>query len=117
MNCPAARPTDANDLQKDRQTISYSGTQDRFWSESDYITLSPTSRVTETTTETGMPLIGINMDFTIGWDWPDEEVSDLVLEFKERGASEPTRYIIYEHTFTVENDLVLSAVVLDTAAQ
>lgn len=97
------------DPQKDRQTISYSGTQDRFWSESDYITLSPTSTVTETTTETGMPLIGINMDFTIGWDWPDEEVSDLVLEFKERGASVPIRYIIYEHTFTVENDLVLSA--------
>jgi hypothetical protein len=97
------------DPEKDRQTISYSGTQDIFWSESDYITMSPTSTVSQTTTETGMPLIGVNMDFTIGWDWPDEEISDLVLEFKERGAVNPTRYIIYEHTFTVENDLVLSA--------
>jgi len=97
------------DPERDRQKISYSGTQGRFWSESDYITISPTSTVTQTITETGMPLIGINMDFTIGWDWPDEEISDLVLEFKERGEVEPTIYIIYEHTFTVENDLVLSA--------
>ena len=63
----------------------------------------------QTTNESGMPLILIDFDFTMGWDWPDEEISDLALEYKERGSEFPTRHIISEHTFTVENDLVLDA--------
>ena len=63
----------------------------------------------QTTNESGMPLILIDFQFTMGWNWPDEDVSDIALEYKERGSEFPTRHIISEHTFTVENDLVLDA--------
>ena len=91
----------------DQQKISYYGITDVFASNSDFIALSPSSNMVQTTNESGMPLILIDFGFTIGWDWPDEEISDIALEYKERGSEFPTRHIISEHTFTVENDLVL----------
>ncbi len=97
------------DPEYDQQRISYYGIEDRFASNSDAITLHTSSNMVQTTNESGMPWIIVDYDFTIGWDWPDEDISDLALEFKERGNEHPTRLIIAEHTFTVENDLVLDA--------
>ena len=82
---------------------------DMFASNSEFISLASSSSMVQTTNESGMPLILLDFDFTIGWDWPDEEISDLALEYKERGFEFPTRHIISEHTFRVENDLVLEA--------
>ena len=93
----------------DQQRISYYGFTDTFQSNSDFIDLMSTSSMVQTTNETGMPLILIDFNFQIGWDWPDEEISDLALEYKERGSEFPTRHIIADHTFRVENDLVLDA--------
>jgi len=93
----------------DRQRISYYGITDMFASSSDYITLAQSSQMIQTTNESGMPWILIDFDFTVGWDWPDEDISDLSLEYKERGEEFATRHIIAEHTFVVENDLVLDA--------
>ncbi len=97
------------DSEVDQQRISYYGVTDMFASSSEYITLATSSNMVQTTNESGMPLILIDFDFTVGWDWPDEDISDLALEYKERGSEFPTRHIISEHTFTVENDLVLDA--------
>ena len=97
------------DSEVDQQRISYYGITDTFQSQSQYIHLDTISDMTQTTNESGMPLILIDFHFTMGWDWPDEEISDLALEYKERGSEFPTRHIIAEHTFTVENDLVLEA--------
>ncbi|MDC3290078.1 hypothetical protein OAU97_00040 [bacterium] len=97
------------DDEVDQQRISYYGITDSFASQSDFITLSPTSSMVQTTNESGMPWILVDFDFTVGWDWPDEDISDMALEYKERGSEFPTRHIIAEHTFTVENDLVLDA--------
>ena len=97
------------DSEVDQQRISYYGTTDVFTSNSEFISLASSSNMVQTTNESGMPLILIDFDFTMGWDWPDEEISDLALEYKERGSEFPTRHIISEHTFTVENDLVLDA--------
>ena len=97
------------DSNVDQQRISYYGITDSFASNSEFINLASSSSMVQTTNESGMPLILIDFDFTIGWDWPDEEISDLALEYKERGEDSPTRHIIAEHTFTVENDLVLEA--------
>ena len=97
------------DSEVDKQRISYYGTTDMFASNSEFISLASSSNMVQTTNESGMPLILIDFDFTMGWDWPDEEISDLALEYKERGSEFPTRHIISEHTFTVENDLVLDA--------
>jgi len=97
------------DSEVDQQRISYYGISDIFASNSEYINLATTSSMVQTTNESGMPLILIDFQFTIGWDWPDEEISDLALEYKERGSEFPTRHIIAEHTFVVENDLVLDA--------
>ena len=97
------------DSEVDQQRISYYGITDVFSSNSDFISLASSSTMVQTTNESGMPLILIDFDFTMGWDWPDEEISDLALEYKERGSEFPTRHIISEHTFTVENDLVLDA--------
>jgi hypothetical protein len=46
--------------------------------------------------------------FVIGWDWPDEEMGDVALLYKERGASDESRILLLEHTFRVENDLMLA---------
>jgi hypothetical protein len=59
---------------------------DTFWSESDFITLMSTSSMHETTNESGLPWIQLAFHFEIGWDWPDEEMGDVALIYKERGS-------------------------------
>ena len=97
------------DSEIDQQIISYYGVSDTFASNSDVINLATSSSMIQTTNDSGMPWILIDYEFTIGWDWPDEDISDLALVYKERGSEYPTRHIIAEHTFVVENDLVLDA--------
>ena len=62
----------------------------------------------ETTNESGLPWIIVTYDFVFAWDWPDEEMGDLALLFKERGSPEDKQLLILEHTFRVENDFTLS---------
>ena len=93
---------------RDAQRISYSGVNDTFWSESDYIHLLPTSTMRQTTNESGLPWIIITYNFVFAWDWPDEEMGDVALLFKERGSPEDRELLILEHTFRVENDFILS---------
>ena len=93
---------------RDAQRISYSGINNTFWSESDFITLLTTSSMQETTNESGLPWIIVTFEFIIGWDWPDEEMGDVALMFKERGSEYDSQILLLEHTFRVENDLVLS---------
>ena len=97
------------DSEVDQQIISYYGVNDIFASNSDVIDLATSSSMIQTTNDSGMPWILIDYQFTISWDWPDEDISDLSLVYKERGEEYPTRHIIAEHTFVVENDLVLDA--------
>ncbi len=97
------------DSEVDQQRVSYYGITDTFESKSDFINLATSSTMVETTNDSGMPWILVDYDFTISWDWPDEDISDISLEYKERGNEFPTRHIIAEHTFVVENDLVLDA--------
>ena len=93
---------------RDAQRISYSGVNDTFWSESDFITLMSTSAMLETTNESGLPWIQLAFHFEIGWDWPDEEMGDVALIYKERGSAFEDRILLLEHTFRVENDLMLA---------
>ena len=93
---------------RDAQRISYSGLNNSFWSESDYIHLLPSSSMRETTNESGLPWIIVTYNFVFAWDWPDEEMGDLALLFKERGSPEDRELLILEHTFRVENDFTLS---------
>ena len=93
---------------RDAQRISYSGLNNTFWSESNYIHLLPSSNMRETTNESGLPWIIVTDDFIFAWDWPDEEMGDLALLFKERGSMEDSELLILEHTFRVENDFTLS---------
>ena len=97
------------DSEVDQQRVSYYGITDMFASNSEYINLASSSSMVQTTNDSGMPLILLDFHFTMDWNWPDEDISDLALEYKERGSDFPTRHIISEHTFTVENDLVLDA--------
>jgi len=97
------------DPERDQQRISYNGRTDTWTSESEYITLQPSSSAEVTTNDTGLPWIQTTFDFQFSWDWPDEDISDLALEYKELGSSTPTRIEFIEHTFSVENDLVLDA--------
>ena len=97
------------DSDVDQQKLSYYGVSDTFASNSQFIELATSSDMVQTTNDSGMPLILLDFDFIIGWDWPDEDISDIALEYKERGSEFPTRHIIAEHTFTVENDLVIEA--------
>ena len=97
------------DPERDQQRISYNGRTDTWNSESDYITLLQSSSAEVTTNDTGLPWIQTTFDFQFSWDWPDEDISDLALEFKELGSPTPTRIEFIEHTFSVENDLVLDA--------
>ena len=62
----------------------------------------------ETTNESGLPWIIVTYNFVFAWDWPDEEMGDLALLFKERGSMEDSELLILEHTFRVENDFTLS---------
>jgi hypothetical protein len=94
--------------QRDAQSISYSGLNNTFWSDSPYLNLLPTSSMVETTNESGLPWIMLEFNFIISWDWPDEEMGDLALVYKELGSPDPSRILILEHTFRVENDLMLS---------
>lgn len=96
------------DPAKDRQVISYSGFNDTFWSESEYLTLSPSSFTDTTTNASGMPWILVTFNFQFSWDWPDEEYGDLALIFKERGEADARVMVFADYTFKVENDLVLS---------
>ena len=93
---------------RDVQRISYSGINNTFWSESQYLTILQSSSMYQTTNDSGLPWIMLTFDFVIGWDWPDEEMGDVALLFKERGSSDDSRIILLEHTFRVENDLMLS---------
>jgi hypothetical protein len=93
---------------RDAQRISYSGMNDTFWSESDFINLLSTSSMHETTNESGLPWIQLTFNFEIGWDWPDEEMGDVALIYKERGSEFEDRILLLEHTFRVENDLMLA---------
>ena len=97
------------DSEVDQQRISYYGMTDMFASNSEFINLASSSSMVQTTNESGMPLILIDFQFTMGWNWPDEDVSGLCSGIQGRGSEFPTRHIISEHTFTVENDLVLDA--------
>ena len=93
---------------RDAQRISYSGMNDTFWSESEFIDLFSTSSMHETTNESGLPWIQLAFHFEIGWDWPDEEMGDVALIYKERGSPYEDRILLLEHTFRVENDLMLA---------
>ena len=93
---------------RDAQSISYSGTNNTFWSDSPYIHLLSTSRMMQTTNESGLPWIMLDFHFKFSWDWPDEEMGDVALLYKELGSSDPSRILLLEHTFRVENDLMLS---------
>ena len=93
---------------RDAQRISYSGMNDTFWSESEFITLMSTSTMHQTTNDSGLPWIQLTFHFEIGWDWPDEEMGDVALIYKERGSEYEDRILLLEHTFRVENDLMLA---------
>lgn len=93
---------------RDAQQISYSGINNTFWSESNFITLLTSSKMVETINESGLPWIQLTFDFVISWDWPDEEMGDVVLRYKERGSTDDSQILLLEHTFRVENDLMLS---------
>ena len=92
---------------RDAQAISYSGRNDTFWSDSPYINLLPTSTMVERTNESGLPWIIVTFQFKFSWDWPDEEMGDVALLYKELGNTDPSRILLLEHTFRVENDLML----------
>jgi len=97
------------DPERDQQKISYNG-RSGMWSYDDaYLELLPSSTTSVTTNTSGLPWIFINFDFKFSWDWPDEDISDLALVYKELGSTEPTRIEFDEYTFSVENDLVLDA--------
>ena len=105
------------DPTRDQQRISYSGQNNTFWSDGPYIILDDSCNdgddggcgVPVITNDTGIPWIRPSFIFRFSWDWPDEDLSDLALEYKELGVEVPTRVIFEEHTFRVENDLVLDA--------
>ena len=94
--------------ERDAQSISYSGLNNTFWSDSSFIELHSTSNMIQTTNESGLPWIMLEFNFMFSWDWPDEEMGDVALIYKERGNKDPSRILLLEHTFRVENDLMLS---------
>ena len=94
---------------KDRQTIAYSGFNDTFWSESDFIQILPSSHTQQILDNSQLPLIIPHFNFRFGWDWPDEQISDVSLHYKEKGRGESTIKEFSNMTFTVENDLVLNS--------
>ena len=105
------------DPDRDQQRLSYSGVNNTFWTEDDFLIIVPacSSDLDEScgaqviTNETGLPWVIVNFAFEFSWDWPDADLSDVALEFSQLGSPEPTRIIFTEHTFRVENDLVLDA--------
>jgi hypothetical protein len=67
------------------------------------------STMVETTNESGLPWIIVTFQIKFGWDWPDEQMGDVALLYKERASSGDSRILLLEHTFRVENDLVLAS--------
>ena len=67
------------DSEVDQQRISYYGITDTFASHSNYLNLASTSSMVQTTNDSGMPWILLDYQFTMGWDWPDEEMGDVAL--------------------------------------
>ena len=63
------------DPERDQQRISYNGRTDVWSSESEFITILPSSSAVVTTNDTGLPWIHTNFNFQFSWDWPDEDVS------------------------------------------
>ena len=49
----------------------------------------------------------LDFHFKFSWDWPDEEMGDVALIYKELEVQD-LLYSLLEHTFRVENDLMLS---------
>jgi hypothetical protein len=97
------------DPERDQQRISYSGVNDSFWTEgADIELLSTRTDAKVLTNNTGLPWILIDFRFAFGWDWPDEDISDVALIYDQLGSS-PINVEFMEHTFRVENDLVLDA--------
>ena len=95
--------------ENDQQVIAYSGVNDSWWSNSEYIILDPSSHVILQTNTSGLPWIHVNFNFQFTWDWPDEDWGDLALVYKELGNEKATRHESSDHSFRVENDLVLSS--------
>ena len=102
---------------RDQQTISFSGVNNSFWTDDSYLEILPACNNQDddscgaqvTTNETGMPWIIVTFGFQFSWDWPDADLSDIALEFTQLGSDGPRRIIFTEHTFRVENDLVIDS--------
>ena len=97
------------DPARDKQRISYSGVNDTFWADgTDLVLISTSDDARVLTNDTGLPWIIIDFRFAFSWDWPDEDVSDVALVYDQLG-SDIERVEFMQHTFQVENDLVLDA--------
>ncbi|MBT4058847.1 MAG: hypothetical protein HOE69_00865 [Euryarchaeota archaeon] len=102
---------------RDRQRLSYSGVNSTFWTDDEFLVIDPACNDISddmcggivTTNDTGLPWVKVTFAFQFSWDWPDADLSDVALEFTQLGSSEPRQIIFTEHTFRVENDLVLDA--------
>jgi hypothetical protein len=105
------------DPERDQQKLSFSGSNNTFWTDDAYLVIDPacndeddsTCGATVSTNETGLPWIMVTFGFKFSWDWPDADLGDVALEYKQLGSPEITRMIFTQHTFRVENDLVLDA--------
>ncbi len=105
------------DPERDQQRLSYSGTNTTFWTDDDFLEISPACNnlLDEscggivTTNETGLPWVMVTFAFEFSWDWPDADLSDIALEFTQLGSTGPRQIIFTEYTFRIENDLVLDA--------
>tara|TARA_B100001750_G_scaffold111235_1_gene87863 strand:- start:340 stop:5337 length:4998 start_codon:yes stop_codon:yes gene_type:complete len=105
------------DPNRDQQRLSFSGVNNTFWTDDDYLVIIPAcNNIIDTdcgaeviTNDTGLPWVMVTFAFQFSWDWPDADLSDVALEFSQLGSPEPRRIIFTEHTFRVENDLVLDA--------
>jgi hypothetical protein len=105
------------DPERDQQRLSYSGTNATFWTDDDFLEISPACNnlLDEscggivTTNETGLPWVMVTFAFEFSWDWPDADLSDIALEFTQLGSTGPRQIIFTEYTFRIENDLVLDA--------
>ena len=102
---------------RDQQRLSFSGQNETFWTDDQYLVIpaacnddeDATCGATVTTNETGLPWVMIDFAFQFSWNWPDADLSDVALEFTQLVSDEPRKIIFTEHTFRVENDLVLAA--------
>jgi hypothetical protein len=105
------------DPERDQQKLSYSGQNNTFWTDDAYLVIDSacndeddsTCGASVSTNETGLPWIMVTFGFKFSWDWPDADLGDVALEYKQLGSPDITRRIFTQHTFRVENDLVLDA--------